>query len=441
MCGALVARMRRSEMRETRPDAARPLPDFAALHPGSKLTRQDESDNDMPRRITPDAAAPRPGGSVDVVTREELRRCGRWARAFAHERKDRRYYEIVEDTIRGFDYRYFAIRDGRGEARAIQPFFVCDQDLLEGLDSRAAALARRVRSVWPRFMRMRTLMVGCAAGEGHLDESADFPVHRQAELLAAGVTAHARRLRAQLIVLKEFPARYREAMRCFRDYGFARVPSLPMTKLCIDYRSFDEYMRIALNSATRTKLRRKFRATERAAPIELSVVDDITPVARDIHRLYLQVYQRSAHHFEKLTEDYFCRIGRLMPDKVRFFVWRQDGRIVAFTLCMIEGDAIWAEYLGLDYAVALDLHLYHYAVRDMITWGIAHGYKWFRSSGLNYDPKLHLRHVLDPIDLYVRHVSAIANVPLRWALPLLEPTRHDETLRKFANYADLWGAW
>jgi hypothetical protein len=148
--------------------------------------------NDMPRRITLDAGAPRPGGSVDVVTREELGRCGRWACAFARERKDHRYYEIVEDTIRGFDYRYFAIRDGSGEARAIQPFFLCDQDLLEGLDSRAAALARRVRSVWPRFMRMRTLMVGCAAGEGHLDESTDFPAHRQAELLAAGVTAHAR---------------------------------------------------------------------------------------------------------------------------------------------------------------------------------------------------------------------------------------------------------
>ena len=44
-----------------------------------------------------------------------------------------------------------------------------------------------------------------------------------------------------------------------------------------------------------------------------------------------------------------------MPDKVRFFLWRQSGRVVAFTLCMIEGDAIYAEYIGLDYFVALDL--------------------------------------------------------------------------------------
>ena len=37
---------------------------------------------------------------------------------------------------------------------------------------------------------------------------------------------------------------------------------------------------------------------------------------------------------------------------------------------MIEDDAIYAEYIGLDYSVAIDLHLYHYAVRDMISWAI-----------------------------------------------------------------------
>jgi len=127
-----------------------------------------------------------------------------------------------------------------------------------------------------------------------------------------------------------------------------------------------------------------------------------------------------------------------MPDKVRFFIWRQDARIVAFTLCMIEDDAIYAEYIGLDYSVALELHLYHYAVRDMITWSVASGYKWFRSSSLNYDPKLHLRHLLDQIDLYVRHVSRVINVILKLVLPLIEPSRYDKTLQRFPNYRELW---
>jgi Peptidogalycan biosysnthesis/recognition len=385
----------------------------------------------LPTKQNKNAAAA-PKGSVEVILRDELMRCRRWAYAFERERKDYRYYEIVEDTIRqGFEYRYFAIKDVNGDVRAVQPFFILDQDLLVAANSKIGGLIDFIRRVWPRFMRMRLLMVGCAAGEGHLDNVDVMRPHCQPQLLASAIVIHARRLKVSLIVLKEFPAKYRDPLRCFLQCGFTRVPSLPMTKLNIDYTSFDEYMNKALNSATRAKLRKKFRAATQAAPIEMSVVGDITPVVDNIYPLYLQVYERSKLHFEKCTKEYFCRLGREMPDKVRFFIWYQNARIVAFTLCMIEGDAIYAEYIGLDYSVALELHLYHYAVRDMITWSIANGHKWFRSSGLNYDPKLHLRHLLDPIDLYVRHVSGIKNAILKWVLPLIEPTRYDKTLQRF----------
>jgi len=49
-------------------------------------------------------------------------------------------------------------------------------------------------------------------------------------------------------------------------------------------------------------------------------------------------------------------------------------------------------------------------------------------------------HVLEPLDLYVRHTSPLINAAMKRLLPLLEPVRSDETLKKFPNYADLWGA-
>ncbi|HEX9320843.1 MAG TPA: GNAT family N-acetyltransferase [Xanthobacteraceae bacterium] len=382
-------------------------------------------------------------GRIDVVAREELEHLREWRSAFADVRKDHRYYELVEDTIaQGFEYRYFVVRDAHGGVLAIQPFLLLDQDLLAGAGARVGALAGLVRRLWRRFLRLRTLMIGCAAGEGHLDggPGGDEPRQRtSARLLASAVIGHARAFRASLIVLKEFPAKYRNTLECFSDHGFTRVPSLPMTRLDIDYASFEDYLERALSRKTRRDLRLKFRAAEQAAPIELEVRADVAPIVDELYALYLQVYGRSPMHFEKLTRTYFCEIGRRMPDKVRFFVWRQDGRTIAFSLCMIERDAIYAEYLGLDYTLALDLHLYHYAVRDVIRWGIANGFKSFCSSGLNYDPKLHMRHRLEPLDLYVRHASAPVNALLKWILPLIEPTRRDRTLRKFANFDELWG--
>jgi predicted N-acyltransferase len=377
-------------------------------------------------------------GTVEIMSRAELMHCRHWQSAFAGQRKDHRFYELVEDTIQqGFDYQYFVIKDRDGAVQAVQPFFILNQDLLVGINSGFGAILQSARRMWPKFLTMRTLMVGCAVGEGCLDGH-ERSHASNAELLADAIVVHARVLKAPLIVLKEFPARYRKPLHCFLHHGFSRVPSLPMTRLNIEYPSFDVYMARALNGATRRKLRKKFAAAAAAPPIEMSIRSDIAPLIDEIYPLYLQVYNRSKLHFEKLTKPFLSRVGRLMPDKVRFFLWHQEGRLVAFTLCMIEGDAIYAEYIGLDYSVALDLHLYHYAVRDMVSWAIVQGYKWLRSSGLNYDPKLHLRHVLDPTDLYVRHTSPIINAILTRILPWLEPTRYDPVLKKFPNYRELW---
>jgi Acetyltransferase (GNAT) domain len=378
--------------------------------------------------------------SVAVLSRAELAQCGHWPRAFADQRKDRRYYELVEDTIRQeFDYRYFVIKDGDGEVQAVQPFFVLDQDLAAGMGARSRALVAAVRRVLPRFLRMRTLMVGCAAGEGHIDGSDELARRSHARALAKAALEHARALKTPMIVFKEFPARYRDALACFREHDYTRIPSLPMTRLRIDYASFDEYLSRALSRAARKDVRRKLKAAAQAPAIEMEMTTDISPFIDEVYPLYLAVYERSSLQFEKLTREYLCELGRRMPDKVRFFVWRQQGRIVAFSVCLVQDDTIYDEYLGLDYRVALDLHLYHYTFRDIVSWAIANGCQWYVSSSLNYDPKLHLRCLLDPLDLYVRHASPAANAVLKRVLPWLEPTRNDPTLKKFANYAELWG--
>jgi predicted N-acyltransferase len=376
-----------------------------------------------------------PGATI--VSRAALAHHPRWQRAFAGRRKDHRYYEIVEDTISGFDYRYIVITDAGGAVVAIQPCFVLDQDLLQGAGRSVAAVAARVRRYWPRFMRMRTLMVGCVAGEAHIDAEAASAPAAMAQL-AAAITALARDINVPLVVLKEFPACCRQALTCFVTAGFTRIPSLPMTALDIAYPSFEDYVSRVLSSKTRKDLRRKLRIAEKSAPIEMTVVEDVATVIDDVYPLYLGVYARAKLRFEKLSKEYYTRLGRDMPDVARFFVWRQNGRIVAFTLCMIEGDAVYGEYLGFDYAVALDLHLYHYVFRDVVKWAIANGFKSFKSGGLNYDPKLHLKHRLKPLDLYVKHTSPLLNALLKRLLPLLEPTRQEKILRKFPNYDELW---
>jgi hypothetical protein len=302
--------------------------------------------------------------SIAPISPGDLRTCEAWRIAFAGQRKDHRYYEIIADTIRDhFDYGYLAIRDASGRVLAVQPYFLLDQDVLEGIKIDRSSLVARLRR------------------------------------------------------------------RC--------APSMPMTTLDIDYDSFDDYMQKALSAKTRRDLRKKFRDAESSC-LKMTVTDNAASFIDELYPLYLQTYERSNFHFEKLTKDYFRRLGCEMSDKTRFFIWYRGNTLVAFALCMVEGDEIFAEYVGLDYDFALDFHLYHYITRDVISWAMTHGYKRFRSSGLNYDPKLHLGHRLDPIDLYARHVSPIANWIIWLMLPWIVPVRYDATLRKFADYRQMW---
>src|SRR5205807_3203806 len=198
----------------------------------------------------------------------------------------------------------------------------------------------------------------------------------------ASLSCYARQNKASLVVLKDFPATHRSKLEMFPANGYARIPSMPMTRLPLPYNNWDEYF-CTLSKATRKDLRRKFRKTERAPKIEMQVLNDVTSLVDEIYPLYLAVHERSPLKFETLTKDYFSAVGQRMPDRARFLIWRQHGKIVAFSFCLVCGDALYDECIGLDYRVALALHLYFYTLRDIISWAVQHRWKYYDSNPPN----------------------------------------------------------
>jgi len=372
-------------------------------------------------------------GVVRVVTLANLRNCEAWKRALEKKCKDHRYYEIVEETLQdGFEHHYLLLDDASGNTCAIQPVFFVRQNLVEGVPGTISSIVDRVRKIFPRFLTMRVLMVGCAAGTGDLAACNENDEAWVANGLQASLSTYARQNKASLVVLKDFPATYRSELEMFPINGYARIPSMPMTRLPLHYNNWDDYLR-TLSKATRKDLRRKFRNAERAPKIEMEVVSDITPLVDEIYPLYLAVHERSPLKFETLTRDYFRAIGQQMPDRTRFFIWRQLGKIVAFSFCLVCDDKIYDECIGLDYSVALQLHLYFYTLRDIISWALKQGLKYYYSNPLNYEPKLHLDCELVPLDLYVTHTNPLLNSIFRHLIKYLGPTRHDPLLQRFPN--------
>jgi predicted N-acyltransferase len=372
-------------------------------------------------------------GVTKVSQLPDLQNSEAWKRALQNKCKDHRYYKVVEETLQcGFEHHYLVLEDGSGNVRAIQPVFFVRQNLVEGVPGKIRSIVDGIRKVFPRFLTMRVLMIGCAAGTGDLGACDEKDEPWVANALQATLRAYAKQNKASLVVFKDFPSNYRSALATLVSNAYARIPSMPMTRLPLPYANWDEYFS-TLSKATRKDLRRKFRKTERAAKIEMEVVNDVASLVDDIHPLYLAVHERSTLKFETLTKDYFRAVGQRMPDHARFFVWRQNGKIVAFSFCLVCGDAIYDECIGLDYSVALDLHLYFYTLRDIISWAIQQRLKYYYSNPLNYEPKLHLDCELAALDLYIMHTNPLLNPIFGRMIKYLGPTHHDPVLQRFPN--------
>ncbi len=362
-----------------------------------------------------------------------------WQAAFPPHWKDYRYYQTLEETFaHEFPQRYLVLRaiPARGEnapVRAILPLFFVEQDLTVSLSARLRSWLRP----WRRRLTLRMLMAGCIVGDAQIGllDPADDPAAVCAELDEA-VDLFARGERVSLVLFKDFPEAYRPAMQPLTACGrYTRLPSLPAVGLPLDFATFDEYLQTRPGKATRKSLRRKFREVDMLAdPITLEVKTEVTPAeAAALHALYERVARRGDVHFEVFTAEYFLALGQRMPEQTRYFIWRQAGRIVAFSFCTVHDGAIYDNDLGLDEAAASALHLYHVTFRDIVRWALAHGLTQYYSSPFNYDPKLRLRMSLVPLDLYARHTSPVVNLALRWFAPLAAPTRQEPLLRQFPN--------
>ncbi len=350
--------------------------------------------------------------------------------AFADQTRDLRYYEIAEQALAGqFEHRYLVLRGTSPAETAVQPVFLVDQDILDGLPRRLHDLLTWPRRFFPRWLKMRMLVAGCSAGNGALDRSEPWAVAALRDALGI----YARQAKAAMILLKDFPASDRKSLQPFEAGGFRRVPSMPDCALDLNFATFEDYTRDQLGR----KLRYKYIKLNKRPPIDWEVRADVTELAEEIHALYKQTHARSKMRFECLTPEFFARIGREMPESARFFLWRVDGRLAAFALCLVHGDTIHHLNIGFDYAVSLDLQLYYVTMRDIFRWSLAQGLKRYATGQLNYDPKLHFKMRLAPLDLYSRHTSPLLNPFFKFALGYLQPVRHEPIIQQFPNAAEL----
>ncbi len=356
-----------------------------------------------------------------------------WQATFGVGHKDFEYYRLLEETVQdGFIYRYLVLLDSSERPIALQPLIIVDQDLATAINGLVGRAIHFVRTKAPRFLYSRMLMAGCLVGDGRFGVLPEVDPFFASELLGEALRQLARMEAISLITIKDFPTRLQANLRPLARSGYTRLDGFPSLRMDLDFPSVSEYMRQRLTRVTRKGFKRKLRQAAGATPpIELEVLTDCAAIIDDVYPLYRNVAMRSDVSFEVFTKEYFVEAARRLPGRVRYFVWRQNGKAIAFSFCTIYDETIYDNDIGFDYSVAHELNLYHVTFHDILDWALKNGIRCYETAPFNYDVKLHLRLTPVPLDVYVRHTSPVLNLGLKFVAPLFAPAKSDPALRKY----------
>lgn len=361
-------------------------------------------------------------GSISEIDKKE------WEAIYPDIPESYGFLKTVEETLsKQFNFYYIAIYEGSKIACAA-PCFLLDYDLNTTLEEPLKSLVLALRKIMPDFFVARALVCGSPACEGRLGIK-DSPGR---DSIITALVSEMRRIaekeKVPIIAFKDFSDEYAPLLDPLLKGKFHRVNGYPSVELHLPYKSFDEYF-AGLSAKTKIDLRRKFKKTDGVVKIEMEERGSLGELLDEAYRLYTNTLKKSDIYFEEITKDFFKNISADMPGGVKFFIWRIDGKPVAFHLCLVSGDLLVAEYLGFDYDVAYKYHLYFIVFRDEIKWCIRNGIEKYETGPLNYDPKKRFGFKFVPEYIYFRHKNPLLNSLLSFIALFLQPENYDPVLK------------
>ena len=269
-----------------------------------------------------------------------------------------------------------------GRTPSGMPTFVAPFDLLTTADDDLRDLVKRLPlyRFWGRMLTWRTRFVGCTVTEYAPVASRLAPDAIVSELLDTYGQE------CPLLIVKDLAvdsplldasanARVREFTDALQAAGFVLLDGMSLAWVPIDIPRVEAHI-ARLSANARSNVRRKLKSR---AQVEIETVPtgsawlrDDTVVA-DLYRLYLNVYEQSAVHFDCLQEAFFRKVLQDAGNGGVLFVYRHAGEVIGWKLCFEHGGMLLDKYVGFSYPQSRDHNLYVISWFHCIEYALSRG--------------------------------------------------------------------
>lgn len=324
-----------------------------------------------------------------------------WNRLFPDILEDYYFLKSLEDSkIDQFEFRYILVYDNEKLVGAAACFLM-DYPLDIVVEGFTKKFLNIIKKISPKFVNPRTLLCGVPTGQGRLGIFGD--VDRVISTICTGLEKIAKEEKASLIFFKDFDSTYAQS---FDKMGFSKFSSLPNTIMDIHFKNFDEYLN-TLSYASKNGLKRKLKKNNNIK-FDLEILNELKEdTINRIYELYLETVSKHALNFEILPKDFFQNISKNMLQETRYFLWRLDNKIIAFALCLVKDSYFIDYYLGFDYSVAHQYHLYFIRFRDLLNWCIENKIKKYEMGVTGYEAKRRLGFKFINLYMYAKHQNKL----------------------------------
>lgn len=332
--------------------------------------------------------------SIGSIRRDE------WERVFPKVLEGYDFYRSLEESgLEQFSLFYILAYECK-KLVGLVPCFLMAYSLDTSINGPLRRVSNAIKKIRPSIFSLKTLVCGMPMGQGQIGA----PTNGGAilKVILRRMEQVAKKEKAAIIAFKDFGRAYTALLDPLQHEGFYKFDGLPTTEMNVWFKSFEEYLN-TLSAASRYDLRRKFRKVDGHVKFDLEIVDSLDDkTLHEVYRLYLEIVDKHDMGFEMLPMAFFRNISKNMPARVKYFLWKLDGRLAAFLLCLVSDDMLIDYYVGLDYSVAHKYHLYFVKFRDVLNWCIKRGIKTYEMGITGYEPKRRLGFEFIPLYLYVK---------------------------------------
>jgi predicted N-acyltransferase len=318
---------------------------------------------------------------------------------------------IESSAINDCKHFYPVVSNALGIVVAHASVYTITTDFAQLLPSQLRSICRLVRRRWTKFLQIKITECASPLTASHgISLSANEERILLIEEISTAIEALASAENSPLIVIRDFLTSERQQFDGLLAAGYNLVSNMPLARIRIRWRSYDEYL-ASMRARYRKDVKRRLISADRRGQKVSTIASFGCDAGLWVRQVRTVFEHTKGFKRELISSDYYEYMDRNLGDKSVLVVAERDGRFVAHGMVLHDDTTTIATYFGRDPGAASQE--WFQLVNEVIRIGIDKKSEFINLGLGSYDAKTNVGADIEPLYVYSKSTFAVVNWLMR----------------------------